>query len=147
MGEECDLHEILGPTKVEYENDPKPSVVIETGSGAKFNAWGIGLTKKKEWTFEKEWRYRIHTWPEGSESGFSEMEDGNRISFLEVQTHPPINDWIDVPIRDEALKDLEIMLAPNAGDAGLVIAKALAPRSTPIGKSGIEIRDEPFTDR
>lgn len=141
--EEWSIDFILGPTKIDYTHDSKkfaPSVVIKTGSRAKFNAWGIGLTKKKHWSFEKEWRYRIHTWPEGCESDFSQTEDDNQIPFLDIRSYPPRNRWIDVPIRDEALKDLEIMLAPNAGDAGLVIAKALAPSSTPIDRSRIRIR-------
>lgn len=142
--EEWPIDLILGPTEIDYTHDSKkfaPSVVIETGSGAKFNAWGIGLTKKKHWSFEKEWRYRIHTSPEESVSDvFLETKDGNLSSFREPALSPPRNRWIDVPIRKEALEDLEIMLAPNAGDAGHVIARALAPGSTPIVPSGLHIR-------
>jgi hypothetical protein len=147
-GELSVVHSVYGPERVNYTSDEamlRPSLVVEEQDDyAKFDALKIGLAKGSAWEFEQEWRYRINTSPEGECFGRAENEGGDRIPpFLDLQTHPPLSNSIDVQLARSSLMGLEVMLGPRARDGEKVIADALVGRFAAGGRvirSRIQVR-------
>jgi hypothetical protein len=137
----------------------KPSLITESNEGKDYDARSLGLAKRRHWEFENETRYRIllaperHTShvvpaarPDETPEAKEAREFDRNFPFSELfTTMAPRNRWLDVPIRDEALEDLEITLGPKTGRAEKLIVEALTARFAPtatIKPSSIRIRDK-----
>lgn len=138
---------ITGPDQINYVAKEEvgnlaPVLTRTTGAGHSvenpmqgFDLSNIGLHKSKEWSFEQEWRFRIPLWIQASLSGIGLEE------YCDL--NQPSRDYIDVPMRQEAIDQLEVILGPKTtqGDEILVrsLLESLAPNA-PLSRSQILIR-------
>ncbi|GAA6153897.1 hypothetical protein [Pseudoteredinibacter isoporae] len=140
------LH-ISGPDEVNYVDresvgELPPVRTQTTGAGHSyenpmegFDLSNIGLHKSEDWSFEQEWRFRI---PAGIQASISRM---SLEEYCEIMQ--PSRNYIDLPIRAEALQQIEIMLGPKTTLGEEVLVRSLINTIVPSGKvtkSEIQIR-------
>lgn len=115
--------------KVDYKTDPDiikfyRSVIKRTDNGIEVDRlWDLGKIKNKKWAFQKEVRFTIYTKslnPKFKDDP-SRQYDAEHIS----QWFDNPDRYIDVPLAEEALKNMTITLAPCVSDAQRVIVKSL----------------------
>lgn len=84
----------------------------------------IGIHKMKEWESQKESRFIIYAVPFNSPDG--EIRITNK-DFIDAIGYNPRNDLLcfDLPIKIDALNDIEIKLGPNVNDAQAIIVHTL----------------------
>jgi len=142
--------------KVEYtEDDNKlfPQIRVESFDGAlqkfleakdmaeikdgnievSYSFKDMGRYKRKNWKFQKEWRYIITSSPMG-------IQDTNPPSFekqqelirrIEDRNLKPSYERLFLDISDEALNDMEIVLGPKMSEAEKFMAQALLAQYCP----------------
>ncbi|WP_299979253.1 hypothetical protein [uncultured Pseudoteredinibacter sp.] len=138
---------VTGPDKINYINSesvgdlpPVRTKTIGFWHTAKnpmegFDLSNIGLHKIEDWSFEHEWRFRIPLAIQATIEGNSLEE------YCEIMQ--PSRDYIDLPIRAEALQQIEVMLGPKTTQGEEVLVRSLINTIVPSGKitkSEIQIR-------
>jgi hypothetical protein len=107
------------------------------------NYGSIGLYKKTEWKFQKEWRYIIRVFPRKLDSMskkidlFEEIQEG-----INHKMDVPMP-FLDVSISEDAFKDMSIMLGPKATGAQRIIVESLISQynsTIKIEESQIKVR-------
>jgi hypothetical protein len=142
------LDTIFGPDEIEYVEIDKPleiDVVTKTiraekqgpVEGCYINLSRVGLYKNDDWAYEKEWRYRLlynplfgPGYPIVSANEFCKV-----IRFSE--------EYIDVPIKQSAIDNIEVMLGPKHSSPQSIILQALLEKYSTnfeIKESGILIK-------
>lgn len=113
--------------KVEYEDnciELYKSMIKQTENGIVIDClWDLGKFKSKKWEFQKEVRFTIYTKvlnPKYSATPMRQFDADNIVQWFE---NP--DKYIDVPLSDEAFKNMIITLAPCVNDAQRVIVKSL----------------------
>lgn len=93
----------------------------------------LGRYKRKNWSFQKEWRYIITLTPMG-------MQDMSHLSFetksefyrrIEDRNLKPPYERLFIDISDEALEDIEIVFGPRMNESEKIMAKALLKQYCP----------------
>jgi Protein of unknown function (DUF2971). len=93
----------------------------------------IGRFKRKNWKFQREWRYIITLCPMG-------IQDANPPSWekqqeiirrIEDRNLKPLYERLFLDISDDALSDIEILLGPKMSEAEKYIAQALLAQYCP----------------
>ncbi|KZL22366.1 DUF2971 domain-containing protein [Pseudovibrio sp. WM33] len=119
---------LYGPDDINYQPDDLRHVHYTVLKSDEFHK--VGLKKHADWAFEQEVRFRIPA--------------GSLVTQKPQQTLKVDGDYIDVGLKEEAFKNIEILTGPANSTANLIIAKALL-RDHEIGgepqKSKIQIRD------
>lgn len=117
--------------KVKYRNDYGDlykSYIDIRNDGVHFsNIWEWGMYKRTKWNFQKESRFTIYTKP------LLPLEHPNihgdkYLQFAPENTFSNISntiEYIDVRLRNDALKQMVITLAPKVNEAQKLIVKAL----------------------
>lgn len=112
---------------VEYINnfaDKYKSLIQESENGVTIGCiWDLGRYKSKKWEFQKEVRFTIYTKtlnPIFKNSPMKQYDAANIGQWFENS-----DKYIDVPLSDEAFKNMTITLAPCVTDAQRVIVKSL----------------------
>ena len=121
--------------KINYTNDEKKinEVIQNKHDDSQYyrplNETSPGLHKRREWEFQKEWRYIIHStlneWKENDNTKLTDEE----IRILEEFNNIP--NGIYVHIDEEKLKEMEILLGPNTTEADKIIVKSLLKEYNP----------------
>ncbi|MFV8826216.1 DUF2971 domain-containing protein [Alkalihalobacterium sp. APHAB7] len=146
--------------QVQYINDPdklnrtvltemKPETKIE--NGAKKTSWeknislkSIGIYKNKNWTFQKEYRYKFFVVPwtlSDLESAESYEDQAKLINRLETEKLK--KDYFDLELDEHAMHDMEILIGPRANYAQKQIIESLVNDLNPsaiILESNLGIR-------
>ena len=137
--------------KIEYTIDEsllKPKVLTRKENKINLSFNNIGRCKRNYWKFQQEYRYIIRTspWsieelakvktPEEQMLIFSRVLDKNNAQFCNE---------IYLDLAEDALDDMEILLAPKTSEAEWVIVQALLDRycpntHIPLDKSSIRVR-------
>ena len=95
----------------------------------------IGRYKRKEWSFQKEWRYIYSVSPMG-------MKEANTPTFekhievarrMENKEYEPAYTRMFFDLDDRALENIEVLCGPRMSDAEKVIVKALLKEYCPNG--------------
>lgn len=90
----------------------------------------IGAFKKKEWHFQKEWRYRLFCIPIKKEDI---TKIGELAKVVAERRKPSIN-YIDVGISETYLKKIEIMMGPKMSEGEKEILQLLVDKYCPSAK-------------
>lgn len=109
--------ELIRVTYTELERLLKPTVYKENASGTSLATIDLGIFKRIEWQEQKEWRYRICSFPvsvlemipNGENHGKQIMEKIKRRKNLE---------YIDLSLKEDAFKDLEVLCSPTMSCEG-----------------------------
>lgn len=108
--------------EIKYVQDVESNVlnlmkkVGENGAGIKTEE--IGLYKREEWAFQKECRFKIIAFP------FPPFGVYNMGRALR-ENKPVDMDHIDIPLKEEVLDSIEIMLGPQTTEGERIIVKSL----------------------
>lgn len=109
---------VFGPDKVEYVEIDKPieiDVVTKIPilephgavEGCMINLSRVGLYKNDDWAYEKEWRYRL-LWNPLFGPGYQIMTANQFCEHFKFS-----EDYIDVPLKQSAIDNIEVMLGPK----------------------------------
>ena len=142
--------------KIEYTNDIKKLYpkVREVSSEEKFKQYlnegnigsgkldfsysleEIGRYKRKEWSFQKEWRYIYSVMPMGlKESNPPTTEKQiELIRRIENREYEPAYSRMFLDLDDSALESIEVLCGPRMSDAEKIIVKALLKEYCPNGE-------------
>lgn len=133
---------IFGPTEVDYSNEHVEDVIEDRfGGGLKvFYPLKIGNKKSTHWSFEDEVRFKLLSFNAmvGEESIEKLLEKMKRVM-------PAIDDsiYIDAPVDEKHLLNMEILLGPKTDDADRIIVEALVEKfkiNGSVSKSELQIR-------
>lgn len=91
-----------------------------------------GDCKRKEWEFQKEWRYAIHSSLKGWKENDKTKPTDDEIKILEGFDNIP--DGIYVSIDDDKFKDMEVLLGPDTSYADKIIVESLLEKYNPNAK-------------
>jgi hypothetical protein len=119
---------LIGPFKIDYKLNPlntKTCFTLNKDKTVDVELLHLGLTKRKYWTFEKEWRYKIIGMPF---EGKWLKEDYDK--FLEH----PTNEYIDLPLDQSVFSELIVQLGPRANLAESEIVRLLLKEYAPGSK-------------
>lgn len=90
----------------------------------------LGEYKRTQWEFQKEWRYVIYTFPI---KAYDYKENRQAmIGFFESHDSTPQSLFLN--IKEEAFKDIEIVLGPNTTYADRIIVESLIDKYNPSAK-------------
>lgn len=129
-------------TYTEDENLLFPKILHSDVDGDTFKYGPVGLYKKTEWEFQKEWRYLIRVFPRKYDSTSKEIDVFKQIGEGIIDKMDVPMEHIDVTISEDAFKDMVVMLGPKTTDAQRVIVESLKlyNPSLKIEESQIKIR-------
>ena len=99
----------------------------------------VGLHKARHWEFEGEWRFRIIAGPAQPADG---LEAGTQKELDFAEKVIPRCDFIDIPLREEALASLHILVGPKADSSADIIIDALCSKYAPgaeVSRSKIRV--------
>lgn len=149
--EEVIGHEVLsvlsGPDKVDYVNRShlaedllnSPVQPSTDRSNQQFSFQldfsQVGLTKGDDWSFEKEWRFRLPF------SMYRKISVKSESYQFDIPT--PKENTVFLEFREEALKDLKILTGPKFSAGQMVLLNSLLERYAPnavVTNSEIKIR-------
>ncbi len=142
--------------EVEYDNEKVklcPRVRIESYPGAvqdyleaksldEIESKGIDVTyslkelgyyKRKNWSFQKEWRYKINISPMGLQESNPPTFEKHQEFIRRIEdriAEPPVQ-RIFLKIDEDALKELEVVFGPKMTDAEKIMAVALLEKYAP----------------
>lgn len=147
------------PEEVKYIDSPRFAVndlVCISGNTLSIKTSNWGLVKSKEWAIQQESRFRIQTLPLNyayvksySAESLNTM-DRMKLTKAIIEVIPAIVRSIEedyksqtselfMPIKDDALNNMEIMMGPQTSDAQRLIVEALVQ-----GLSNITLTDSKF---
>lgn len=88
----------------------------------------VGVFRKDIWAFQEETRFIIYAVPYTSTDAVVSHNDFINLIRLNMPNNVP---FIDVPVKVDKLKDIEVTLGPNAGEGHSILAKTLLHKYVP----------------
>lgn len=137
--------EVWGPEQMSYTDHPSrvpPAVTRRTTQRLAYNIRHLGLIKRKHWSFEREWRYRLSTIP----VALSSTSEVNRIWLTEVidfVQYPVEETYIDVPIAPNTWNRAHILLGPKVSEGAAGEVESILHKHSidvKVARSSIKIR-------
>ncbi len=91
----------------------------------------IGRFRKDKWAFQEESRFIIYAVPYTSTDPVVSHNDFLNLIRLNIPNQVP---YIDVPIKAEKLRNIEVTLGPNINEGQGILAKALLNKYAPYAR-------------
>ncbi len=91
----------------------------------------VGLFRKDKWAFQEESRFVIYAVPYTSTDAVVSHNDFINLIRLNMPNNVP---YIDIPVKADKLKDIEVILGPDVDEGHSILAKALLHKYTPDAK-------------
>ncbi len=102
----------------------------------------VGLFRKDKWAFQDESRFVIYAVPYTLTDAVVTHNEFVNLIRLNV---PNNVSFIDVPIKPEKLKHIEVLLGPNVNEAQTILVKALLKKYAPDSKLTVSaLSDSPI---
>lgn len=134
---------VTGPNKIYYTDDDSfrngPCFMWE-GDRWTIQLHDLGMVKNTYWEFEQEWRYKILATV--SEAVLNEPNINSHPS-LDLAKYPVIESTVDVPLDNECVQEVDVVLGPCVTDAQELIVRSLLDSHAPNGmvtRSDIKVR-------
>lgn len=136
--------ELIGVTYTEVERLLKPAIMKRTPDGNYFiETQNLGIFKRLEWRDQQEYRYRLQSVPIGADEVYLLFDYSGREKLLKIMRNRQDLNTIDLPLRDDAFDDLEILCSPYMSDDDqeelYSLLKKYAP-NTKVKYSKLQIR-------
>ena len=152
---ECDCNFIFPNNqvklhKIKYVEDNKSEIsnlINSNGEWININTQDLGLIKNKLWRFQNECRFKLIALPRDSNL-IKKIKNPNpvEISCSQIQSifqnYKPCLEYIDIPINENALNSIEVMLGPETTLADKIIVESLLREFT-----NSSIRNSYFIDK
>ena len=111
----------------------------------KYSFTELGRYKRKEWSFQKEWRYIYSVYPVGLKEANPPTFEKHReiIRRIEDKEYEPAYSRMFFDLDDKALENMEVLCGPKMNDAEKIIVKTLLKQYCPNGiykESKLKIR-------
>ena len=119
--------------EVEYTDDASLLVPrIETSPG-QFDLGKLGKYKAKAWEYQQEWRYIHLAFPIDIARSVSDQDNFLKEMAEKLRGTRPMGlpSYIDCPLDEQAIYDMEILLAPNISPGNIVIVHDLVEKYCP----------------
>ena len=126
---------------IEYVDNPEEKIqdLIQPAGkeGMYIQAPNIGTYKRKEWSIQKESRFKVMVQPVDMNyvANKANTKDGNGLDVMMkmvesigpsiAQSKPIMKKYIDLPLLPEKLENIEIMMGPLTSEADRIIVDAL----------------------
>ncbi len=102
---------------------------------------GLGMVKNKYWAFEDEWRYTVlGTF---TERHLSQAQSYEEDPFFDLKKYPVREASLYLPLDEDCLNSVEILLGPCVTSAQRLIIEALVAKYTP----NVKIRESDINYR
>ncbi len=102
----------------------------------------VGLFRKDKWAFQDESRFVIYAVPFTSTDAVVSHNDFINLIRLNMPNNVP---YIDIPIKMDKLRNIEVTLGPNVDEGNTILAKALLSKYAPEAKLSISsLSDNPI---
>lgn len=128
------------PKAVEYndEDQKKRFVTQISEEKSSVNLSCLGLLKNMQWKFQKESRLLFVAFPKNHPFyGMTDHEFGEML--LGMMAHKALKlSYLDLPLKDEAFNQMEIMLGPRCNESDRIIVDSLV--SSYLQSKGIKVK-------
>lgn len=129
----------LLPIIKECTNEHKLREFIESGKcegkiNTTYSLKDLGVYKRSNWSFQKEWRYIISSSPMNLKETSSIEMQRELIRRLESPESPAPFDKIFLNIDEKHLNELEILIGPKVSDGEKIIVETLVNKYVPNAK-------------
>ena len=137
------------PQPVVYDSEGMKRQLFSYKSGSKenleINSKYLGLAKNNQWEFQQESRFRVLAIPKNHICCNMRYKPDVNACLALIVKEPFSIDYIDLPLKNEALKKMEIMLGPNCIDSDKIVVESLVrnllnSKNIKIEKSQLKIR-------
>lgn len=129
---------VLGPTRIRYIDNEEllPTNNVNLGtSKAKYDLRILGTQKLKQWEYEHEVRFRLL-----ASAGYSFDENGeNWISPESFVNLPVKTEYVDVPLDNTILNEMEITLGPKCSRSEYALVESLCNHYAPNSKMNLSL--------
>lgn len=136
--------ELCRVTYTDLDRLLKPTVYKKCGCGSfGIETIDLGVFKRTEWEDQKEWRYRLSSFPFSILEQVTWFNNNDQRSLLTAVKSREDLGYIDLPLSDDAFDDIEILCSSKMSqEAREELSKVLnqyAPNAT-VRNSGMRIR-------
>lgn len=102
----------------------------------------VGRLRKDKWAFQEETRFIIYAVPYTSTDAVVSHQDFLNLIRLNMPNNVP---YIDVPVKVDKLKRIDVMLGPDVDEGQSILAKALLNKYAPDAQLGFSsLGDSPM---
>ncbi len=102
----------------------------------------VGVMRKDKWEFQEECRFVIYAVPYTSTDAVVSHKDFINLIRLNIPNNVP---YIDVPVKHDKLKKIEVTLGPNVDEGLAILAKSVLNKYAPEAKLSFSVlSDNPF---
>ena len=108
---------VWGPARLLYADDEKrlrPKVHMPSRACRRYDLLRVGLIKKRYWSFEAEWRYRVFAVADGLMYPLKQSESDWVEQYVDLVNWPVDVRHIDVPLREGVWENVHIVMGPRA---------------------------------
>lgn len=110
--------ELIEMTYTNNEKLLKPQVIARSESGGfTIRNEYLGIFKRKQWSNQCEWRYRLRSLPGEPLIRYTNGVIDREEFFKELINFKRM-DYIDLPLKEDAFDDVEILISPFTDDEG-----------------------------
>lgn len=99
----------------------------------------VGLFRKDKWAFQEETRFIIYAVPYTSTDAVVSHQDFINLIRLSMPNNVP---YIDVPMKHDRLRNIEVTLGPDVDEGEAILAKALLNKYSPGAHLGFSTLGE-----
>ncbi len=145
--DDCFISSFMNQAKlydIEYVDDLEEkikSAIMTSSSKTWFNFSEIGKYKKKQWEFQKESRFKITVYPmetkllKEDKNPFNVLTSILDAKIAGIQNNKHISrTYFDIPLKDETLSNMTVMLGPLTTDSDMIIVESLLKQYCPTAK-------------
>ncbi|MEC1748061.1 DUF2971 domain-containing protein [Schinkia azotoformans] len=135
--------QLISVTYTEDSTLLKPNIVINSGHNFTLNTGNIGKFKRTSWSFQKEYRYKLHVLPFALKELELMLRQGNHQIIEKLQNYNLSFNYIDLYLKDDFLEEMEILCGPKVSEAQKIIIESLVEKYNPkanIKNSNLLIR-------
>lgn len=131
-------HRGYSPIQVSYKsrNEKKKFLIVREEKGKKefaIQSIYLGLVKDKQWSFQQESRFLVSAVKKNK--SFSSWNKTLYFFSSQLAKEPIALEYIDLPLKMDALNQMEILLGPNCNASDQIIVDSLLCKYLPTNKN------------
>lgn len=130
-----DVYWTSAPQKVRYSDLPADRMLRcfedDGDDSLFFSLHPLGLVKKKHWSFEEEWRFRIFAL--SAEAVITKQDNPHEIDRFDLKRYPVKTEFLDVLLDPECLRRVQVTLGPRTTAAHRIYVESLLKEYAPEG--------------
>lgn len=144
LSDEICYHKVTYADEKQYRDFEDKVAMVASRDDIEENAMRnyVGLFRKDKWAFQHESRFVIYAVPYTLTDAIVTHKEFVNLIKLHVHNNVP---FIDVPVKEEKLQNIEVLLGPNVSEAQTILVKALLQKYAPNSNLSISsLSDSPM---